>query len=74
MDAAREWGAAPMTLINGAKLVDLLTEHRIGVRKKLIDLWGFDASAIGGEDEIAERVWLTLPCHAGVDGSRRQPN
>lgn len=32
-DAAFEMGAAPITLINGNKLVDLLVEHEIGVEK-----------------------------------------
>ena len=43
-EAAFERGAPPITLIDGQKLVDLLTEHGIGVRKKVIEVWEFDAS------------------------------
>ncbi len=31
-------GAAPITLIDGDKLIDLLIEHRIGVRKRTVGL------------------------------------
>lgn len=31
-------GAAPITLINGEKLIDLLIEYRIGVQKKSVEL------------------------------------
>lgn len=41
-EAAFERGAAPITLIDGQKLVDLLTEHGIGVRKKVLEVWEFD--------------------------------
>ncbi len=51
MDAARERGAAPITLIDGPKLVELLIEHGIGVRKKPIDLWELDSSAFSVEVE-----------------------
>ena len=36
--AALEQGAAPITLIDGEKLVELLIEHKIGVRKHTIHL------------------------------------
>ncbi len=36
--AAFERGAAPITLIDGAKLVDLLIEYKIGVRKQEFEL------------------------------------
>ncbi len=46
-DAAVETGAAPITLVDGDKLIDLLIEHSIGVRKHTInyltvDPGGFD--------------------------------
>ena len=49
--AANELGAAPITLIDGPKLVELLIEHGIGVRKKPIELWELDAGAFSGDDE-----------------------
>ncbi len=39
IEAAFEAGAAPITLIDGEKLLDLLMLHQIAVRKKQIDLW-----------------------------------
>jgi restriction system protein len=39
IEAAFEAGAAPITLIDGEKLLDLLMSHQIGVRKKQISLW-----------------------------------
>jgi restriction system protein len=43
--AAFATGAAPITLIDGGKLVDLLLEHGIGVRKRTIELLEVDADA-----------------------------
>lgn len=43
--AAVERGAAPITLINGEKLIDLLIEHKIGVRTKPIEILELDADA-----------------------------
>lgn len=42
--AAFEKGAAPITLIDGDKLIDLLIEHEIGVRKEPIRLMKFERS------------------------------
>jgi restriction system protein len=51
-DAAFEAGAAPITLINGQKLLDLLIEHGLGVRKKTIEVWEADQQAfVSGEEE-----------------------
>lgn len=53
-EAAFEHGAAPITLIDGKKLIDLLIEHGIGVRKRSIEILELDASAfteMGIEDE-----------------------
>ena len=56
IEAANEFGAPPITLIDGPKLVELLIEHGIGVRKKPIELWELDASAFSGEDEDGSDV------------------
>jgi restriction system protein len=55
-DAAFEMGAAPITLINGDTLIDLLIQHEIGVKKKTLDYYEFDESAFQPEasDEIEE--------------------
>jgi restriction system protein len=44
-DAAFETGVAPITLIDGDKLVDLLVEYEVGVRKKTIELLELDRNA-----------------------------
>lgn len=41
-NAAFEQGAAPITLIDGDRLIDLLIEHEIGVRKRSIQLFEFE--------------------------------
>ena len=43
--AAIEVGAAPITLIDGQKLVDLPIEHGIWMRKTAVELWELDPSA-----------------------------
>lgn len=53
-DAAFERGAAPITLIDGEKLVDLLIEHGIGVRKRTIDLLEMAAEDFSSEEAAAE--------------------
>ena len=45
-DAAFATGTAPITLVDGEKLVDLLIEHGIGVSKRTIELLEVDADAI----------------------------
>jgi restriction system protein len=49
--AAFEPGAAPITLINGEKLIDLLIEHGLGVTKRKLELWELDTSTFQSEDE-----------------------
>ena len=44
-DAAFKMGAAPITLINGETLIDLLMQHDIGVKKKTVDYYEFDENA-----------------------------
>jgi len=41
-DAAFEMVAAPITLINGETLIDLLIQHEIGVKKKTVDYYELD--------------------------------
>jgi restriction system protein len=41
-DAAFETGAAPITLINGDTLIDLLIEHEIGLKKKAVEYFEVD--------------------------------
>ena len=48
-------GAAPITLINGETLFDLLIQHEIGVKKKTVDYHELDESAfLGTEPEEAD--------------------
>ncbi|MBD2654481.1 restriction endonuclease [Synechocystis sp. FACHB-383] len=44
-NASIEKGAAPITLINGEKLIDLLIENEIGIKKKNISLMEIDENA-----------------------------
>jgi len=51
-EASFEPGAAPITLINGDKLVELLIQHRIGVRSRPVEILEFDQSSL--EEQIDE--------------------
>ena len=59
-DAAFEMGAAPITLINGETLIDLLVQHEIGVKKKTVDYYELDETAFqvqesdDGEEGVGE--------------------
>jgi restriction endonuclease Mrr len=44
-EAAFARGTAPITLIDGEKLLDLLIEHGIGVRKRPLEILAVDADA-----------------------------
>jgi restriction system protein len=44
-EAAFASGGAPITLIDGDKLIDLLIEHGIGVKKNKIEVLSVDADA-----------------------------
>lgn len=44
-EAAFATGAAPITLIDGDKLIDMLIEHGIGVRKRTIEMLEVDPTA-----------------------------
>lgn len=50
--AALEMGAAPITLIDGKKLLDLLIEYGIGVSKKAVEFYEFDDSKLIEFDEL----------------------
>jgi restriction system protein len=56
-DAAFEMGAAPITLINGDTLIDLLIQHAIGVKKKAAEYF-----------EVDEKVFQTLGEAEAVEG------
>ncbi len=49
-------GAAPITLINGETLIELLLQHQIGVNKKTVDYYELDETAFQAEasEEIEE--------------------
>jgi restriction system protein len=44
--AALEQGAAPITLIDGGKLLDLLMQYEIGISKKAVEFFEFDESKL----------------------------
>lgn len=48
--AALEPRTAPITLIDGDKLLDLLIEHGIGVRKRMVELLELDAAALAADE------------------------
>ena len=50
-DAAFEKGAAPITLINGEKLIDLLLKYKIGVSKKSFEYYVVDTEYFNEENE-----------------------
>jgi restriction system protein len=50
-EAAFERSAAPITLIDGDKLIDLLIEHQLGVRKKAIEILELDETTLVSEEE-----------------------
>lgn len=49
-EAAFAQGAAPITLIDGEKLVDLLIKHNIGVRKRRLEVLTVDPEALADID------------------------
>lgn len=53
-DAAFERGAAPITLIDGDRLIDLLIEHQIGVRKRTIEVLEFEPADFASEEELED--------------------
>ncbi|MDX2137628.1 MAG: restriction endonuclease [Chloroflexota bacterium] len=53
-EAAFEKGAAPITLIDGEKLIDLLIEHEIGVKKEQIRLLKFEPTDFTVQNETED--------------------
>lgn len=51
---AFEAGAAPITLINGDKLVELLVQYEIGVRIEPVKVLRLDAAAFDAPSQAAE--------------------
>jgi len=51
---AFEMGAAPITLINGDTLIDLLIQHGIGLKKKAIEYFEVDEKVFQAVPEEAE--------------------
>lgn len=47
-------GATPITLINGEKLIDLLIEYGIGVRRRQVEILELDESMLQEQEEIGE--------------------
>ncbi len=52
-EAAFAPGTAPITLIDGEKLIDLLIEHEIGVKKNKIEMLSVDADAFANSEPDA---------------------
>lgn len=52
VEAAFAQGAAPITLIDGEKLVDLLIEHGIGVRKRMIEVLSLNLGELSTEKDL----------------------
>ena len=50
VEAAFARGAAPITLIDGDRLIDLLIEHGIGVRTRAIEVLAFDLEGLSSVD------------------------
>lgn len=46
VDAAFLHGAPPITLIDGERLIDLLIEHNIGIRRREVRILEFDAESL----------------------------
>ena len=53
-DAALFQGAAPITLINGERLLDLLIEHGVGVKDEQITLREIDGEYLAKAEGEAE--------------------
>lgn len=54
--AAFEKGGAPITLINGEKLIDLLIEHRLGVRSEKVEVLRLEPGDFAVSDEEREEA------------------
>lgn len=54
IEAAIHPGAAPIGLIDGEKLLDLLLKHNIGVKKRSLDLYELDEGYLAALDDVSE--------------------
>jgi restriction system protein len=54
-EVARVRNVAPITLIDGDRLTDLLIEQEIGVRCETVDVLSFDESGLYGEEMVEEK-------------------
>ena len=54
MEAAFAQGAAPITLIDGDKLIDMLIEHGIGVRKREIEVLSIDLEGLSSVESLVD--------------------
>ena len=59
-EAAFESGAAPITLIHGERLIDLLMEHELGARKTQVTLWRVDPSVFEARPSSLRRQRVPL--------------
>lgn len=50
-DAALERGAPPITLIDGSKLIELLIQYRLGIRKQSIELLELDIESLAHQGD-----------------------
>jgi len=55
-EAALFPGAAPIGLINGEKLIDLLTEHEIGIKKRPMPVFEVDDNYFAADDAVTEEA------------------
>ena len=54
IEAALYPGAAPIGLIDGEKLLDLLFKHTIGIKKRSLDLYELDEEYLAAPDNLSE--------------------
>ncbi len=54
MEAAFAQGAAPITLIDGQRLIDMLIEHEIGVRKRAIEVLAIDLDGLSPVENLED--------------------
>lgn len=53
-EAAIFQGAAPITLIDGERLLDLLIEHEVGVKKNQVSIWEVDGDFFCQREELSD--------------------
>ena len=74
-DAAFEMGAAPITLINGDTLIDLLIQHEIGVKKKTVDYYEVDETPSRPKSPERLKEWLVRrPARTRIRSRSEKPS